>query len=95
MPQDVAALVSSVSADGAHVELVNLDSLGSREVIIQAGSFGEHEFTRIVGGGGQRADVDASSFTLHLEPGSAVSLHLGMRRYARAPSYALPAELYQ
>lgn len=96
LPQDVAALVSSVSADEAHVELVNLDSLGSREVIIQAGSFGEHEFTRIAGGGGQeRADVDASSFTLHLEPGSAVSLHLGMRRYARAPSYALPAELYQ
>ena len=95
LPQDVAALVSSVSADEAHVELVNLDSLGSREVIIQAGSFGEHEFTRIAGGGGQeRADVDASSFTLHLEPGSAVSLHLGMRRYARAPSYALPAELY-
>ena len=96
LPQDVAALVSSVSADEARVELVNLDSLGSREVIIQAGSFGEHEFTRVAAEGGQeRADADASSFTLHLEPGSAVSLHLGMRRFARPPSYTLPAELHR
>jgi hypothetical protein len=94
LPQDVAALVSSVSADEARVELVNLDPVRSREVIIQAGSFGEHEFTRIATGDGQQpVDVDASSFTLHLGAGSAQSLHLGLRRFARPPSHALPAEL--
>ena len=90
----MAALVSSVSADAAHVELVNLDPAGSREVILRAGSFGAHEFTRVSAGAGQEcADINDSSFTLRLEPGSAVSLHLGMRRFVRPPRYALPAEL--
>jgi len=40
-------MVTSVSADGARVELVNLDPIGSRDLVIQAGAFGEHEFTSV------------------------------------------------
>jgi len=45
LPADVAALVSSITADGICLTLVNLSAHASREVIIAAGSFGEHRFS--------------------------------------------------
>lgn len=45
LPQDVAALVDHVSAQQVHVTLVNLSPFASRRVVIQAGGFGEHQFT--------------------------------------------------
>jgi hypothetical protein len=47
LPQDVAALVTKVEADRAVLQLVNLNPFEPREVIVQAGSFGEHQFTRV------------------------------------------------
>lgn len=44
LPDDVAALVETVSATGATLWLVNLNPLATREVMVQAGAFGEHEF---------------------------------------------------
>jgi hypothetical protein len=46
LPQDVAALVSAVNAEGVGIELVNLSSEQTRCVIIQAGAYGEHKFTQ-------------------------------------------------
>jgi hypothetical protein len=47
LPQDVAALVESVSAEQAVVTLVNLSPFAARRVIVQAGGFGEHRFTEV------------------------------------------------
>jgi len=47
LPPDVAALVTKVEADRAIVQLINLSPFDTREVIVQAGSFGEHQFTRV------------------------------------------------
>ncbi len=44
IPEDVAALVSKIDADGIVLELVNLSPFESRDVIVQAGTFGEHQF---------------------------------------------------
>ena len=44
LPQDVAALVETLEAERTVVRLVNLNPFESREVIIQAGAFGEHQF---------------------------------------------------
>ncbi len=44
---DVAALVTKVEADRAVLQLINLSPFHAREVIVQAGSFGEHQFTRV------------------------------------------------
>ena len=44
LPDDVAALVETISAEGAVLRLVNLNPLAPREVVVQAGWFGEHEF---------------------------------------------------
>jgi hypothetical protein len=47
LPDDVAALVTSVAQQEVVVELVNLSPTEEREVILQAGSFGEHHFTTV------------------------------------------------
>jgi hypothetical protein len=47
LPQDVAALVPHVEESGLVVQLVNLSGNEYRDVILQAGAFGEHEFTQV------------------------------------------------
>jgi hypothetical protein len=44
LPPDVAALVSRVTPDAVAVQLVNLSASEPRQVIVQAGTFGEHRF---------------------------------------------------
>jgi hypothetical protein len=44
LPEDVAALVERVDSEGIVVHLVNLSVFEEREVILQAGGFGEHTF---------------------------------------------------
>src|SRR5690606_12047467 len=48
LPQDVAALVEKLDAEGAQIKLVNVSQFEEREVILQAGSFGEHRFDSAV-----------------------------------------------
>ena len=50
LPQQVAALVSEVDTDGVRVELVNLDAWEDREVVVQAGAFGEDRIEAIAVG---------------------------------------------
>ena len=45
LPEDVAALVEKVEADRTVVRLVNLNPQEDRELIVQAGGYGEHRFT--------------------------------------------------
>lgn len=45
MPEGCAALVEKLEADSTTVTLINTDQLHSRIVTIQAGGYGEHEFT--------------------------------------------------
>ena len=45
LPKDVAALVEKVEAGRTVVRLVNLNPQWDRELIVQAGGYGEHRFT--------------------------------------------------
>lgn len=45
LPADVAALVSKIEPEYTEVCLVNLDLQNEKELIVQAGAFGEHRFT--------------------------------------------------
>ena len=47
LPKDVAALVETLEADRTVLQLVNLSPFKTREVIVQAGAFGEHRFTAV------------------------------------------------
>ena len=45
LPLDVAALVSKLGPTETGLELVNISTTATRRLIVQAGVFGEHEFT--------------------------------------------------
>ncbi len=47
LPPDVAALVEKVEGEQLVLKLVNLSAISKREVLVQAGTMGEHEFTEV------------------------------------------------
>ena len=47
LPNDVAACVDKLEADRTGIQLVNLSPTKTRHVIVQAGAFGEHQFTEL------------------------------------------------
>ena len=89
VPQDVAALVERMSDDGLTLSLVNVSPVESRTLVIQGGSFGEHQ-TVAVTQAGVRTRVADSSFQVVLAPGSGTTLEIEQRRYVNKPSYEFP-----
>jgi len=95
LPENVAALVSHLTQDSVDLELVNLDAVETREVVVQAGAFGEHLFTC-----GETCEESSNSlfeddrgigsFRALLEPSSRLRLRLSMRLFAGSPGYASP-----
>jgi hypothetical protein len=95
LPEHVAALVSRIRPDGLRVTLVNLDPLANREVVLQAGTFGEHEFTsaRIVDDPKREhpsVAIHSKHLKVRLGPSAQAGIEIAMRRYAHTPSYAFP-----
>ena len=93
LPEYVAALVDGVSADSVSVTLVNTDVVADRDVVLQSGSFAEHEFTeaRLVGHDEEpRLEVNGSHLKVRLKPGAQARLHLGLKRFAHQPTYDFP-----
>ena len=92
LPDDVAALVEAVHADGFRLQLVNLDPGKPRRVIAQAGAFGEHAFSsvRVEGGGGTQTPLQSRWIEVALGPGCGITLDLTTRRYVNTPRYDCP-----
>jgi len=89
LPDDTAALVEKMTADRLTLTLVNLNQLEGRSVVIQAGGYGEHQFTS-VSTDGKEEMVHGSSLTVRMQPGSGGTISLGMKRYVNAPRLAFP-----
>ena len=89
LPEDVAALVEKLSAEAVTLTLVNVNQVEAREVIVQAGGYGEHQFQGVRYGGKQEP-LDSPLVTVRLEPGSGARLELQMARYANRPTLAQP-----
>jgi len=91
LPDQVGALVDRITPDGVRVQLVNLDPENSRDVVLRAGAYGEHQFSGVDG-----EDADTSEIRVRLAAGSGGSLELGMRLFVNQPTApslkALPAE---
>ncbi len=81
LPDQVAALVDRITPEGVRVRLVNLDSERPRDVVVRAGAYGEHQFTKIDGAG-----ADTSVVRVRLAPGSGGTLELGMRYLVNQPT---------
>ena len=95
LPPGVAALVDGLAPDAVTLSLVNLDLSAPRTVVVQAGSFGEHQFhtaTRLDGrdGDARTIPVEGRWLRVILAPGAGVRLRLGLSRYRHAPSYETP-----
>ena len=94
LPRHVAAMVDRVGANSARVTLVNTDPVLGRTVLLQAGSFGEHEFTQVSGDDGngevQRVAVDGKNLLVKLGPAGQIEIDLGMKRFVHQPSYDFP-----
>jgi hypothetical protein len=89
IPADVAALVSKVEPDSITLTLANLHPTQSREVIVQAGAFGEHNFTRMQHDG-NTTRASGRHLSFKLGPGTVDTVELGMKRYANTPTYDFP-----
>ena len=98
LPQGVSALVTSVAGDFVEVELVNTNLFEARQVVIQAGAYGEDQIEQAAFRGiGQGARAEQTSvevggpfLRLAMTPGAGIHLRLRTRRHARTPSYAFP-----
>ncbi len=94
LPPDVAALVDELRSDGVGVQLVNTGNEHTRKVVVQAGAFGEHDFTEVVymdgNGGTARQMVHEKYFAVDLPPSTSIRLDAGLRRFVNQPSYAFP-----
>ena len=94
---DVAALIDQLEPENAGIQLFNLSTGEARDLIVQAGAFGEHHFTELrfekEGRDGAETKVipmDSKHFSIQLPPGTGIRLEAGMRRFANRPTYAFP-----
>ncbi len=91
LPGDVAALVEALTPDGLTLSLVNTNPLSAREVLVQAGGFGEHRFTTVRdAAAGKTLEVEGRVLRVKLGPWSQMRLEVGMDRYVCTPTYAFP-----
>jgi len=95
VPEDVSALVEELSADHVTLTLINTSYFERRELVIQAGSFGEHQFleAELMNESGEtfgKVDVNSKWFSVTMEPVGGVKLKLIMKRYVNRPSYETP-----
>ncbi|MFD0616212.1 hypothetical protein ACFQZR_01975 [Paenibacillus sp. GCM10027629] len=95
LPPGVSALVEKLTSDSATVHLVNTSLFDDREVIIQAGVFGEHRFLggEIINASGEVTGtlaVEGKWLHVSLPAGTGITLRLSMDRFVHSPSYDLP-----
>lgn len=92
LPADVGALVTALDGESTTVELVNTNPSHTRRLILQAGAFGEHQFTSVSTNaeGVETMEIVDNRLTVELPAAASVQLQLGMQRYANQPSYQQP-----
>ena len=88
LPPGVAALVEDVTAGGVEFTLVNTGGR-DREVAVQAGAYGEHEFAALRYGG-EEATPESNVVSASLPGGSRVEVSADVDRFVNDPTYALP-----
>lgn len=92
LPEDTCALIESMTADKTVVTLVNISPVETRTVVIQAGGYGEHQFTNLTMDN-RSIKLDSKHLVVRLEPGCGARLTLGTNRYANQPTLAMPWDL--
>jgi hypothetical protein len=89
VPEDIAALVSEMTDTKTVVTLVNSNKTKPRTVIIQGGTYGEHQLETVLVGE-ETIPINSPVVTVELNPGSGQRLALQMKRYANPPTVLHP-----
>jgi hypothetical protein len=89
LPEGVSALVGRVSDDAITVHLANTNLLEAREVLLQAGAFGEHAFVDATVGDSV-VEVGGRHFSVRMDAATELRIDLTMERHANAPTYDFP-----
>jgi hypothetical protein len=89
LPEDVAALVESFTADTVTLQLVNVSAVEAREVAVQAGAYGEHRIGAATVGG-KTVTVNGPVVLVKLAPGAGDRIELRVARYANEPTLRQP-----
>lgn len=92
LPQDVGALVTSITPDSVKVTLVNLNQADEREVVVQTGAYGEHQCQSVLVGG-KSHEVNQRFFRVRLNPGSGGEIVIRRSKYANRPAFDFPWEV--
>ena len=91
LPEHVGALVEHISEGEVTLQLVNLDPVEEKVVVVQGGAYAEHQIARVRSSAVEaEAAVDHSHFTVRLAPGAGARLTLTITRYANQPTFAFP-----
>lgn len=93
LPEDVAALVTRVTAGEIGVQLVNLSASEAREMVVQSGAFAEHRFDEVCyeeRGEVRRVPVGGPWLRVGLPPRTSIRLTLATTRSVNTPSYRAP-----
>ncbi|MDH5439626.1 MAG: hypothetical protein OEY31_03385 [Candidatus Bathyarchaeota archaeon] len=99
LPPDVSALVEKLEAKRTVLTLINLNPRESRDVVVQAGAFGEHQFSEVRykakrDGSSQLEDrktrVDEKCLHVHMLPATKIGLDLETELFVNRPTYAFP-----
>lgn len=88
LPPNVAALVEEIEEDRTVVTLVNLGS-DYRDLIVQGGAYGEHEFVSVSTGEDEFA-IEESTADVGLPANTRTTLEFEVSRFANDPSYDFP-----
>ena len=89
LPENIAALVSKIGAEGIDLTLINLHPTRSGQMYIQAGAFAEHTFTKIITEN-EETIINDSRFIIKMEPVNILQMRLKMDRYSNKPAYQWP-----
>lgn len=91
IPEDVAALVEQMTGESLTVTFVNVHQSESKEFIVQAGGYAEHQFDAVEYNG-KTSLVNARDFQVRLEPGAGAKLMIKLRRFVNQPTTIFPWE---
>jgi len=88
LPTGASALVETMDSEGVDLTLVNSGS-EDRDVVVQAGAYGEHVFTAVRRDGSEDR-AGANAVRVSLSSGTRAFLSTEMDRFVNDPSYDLP-----
>ncbi len=89
IPNDIAALIDKFSDTEVSVTLVNTSPTATRELIVQAGAYGEHNVSNVLIGN-ESMTVDGPYLRVKIDPGCGARLIVSNDRYTEKPTMAFP-----